>query len=208
MTRRVVYRKSENSRAQVLDAALRVFGQRGIRAASVQDVADGAGMSKGAVHYHFESKDDLIIQCLRYSCDRIRDRVREVFEKPGLPLEKVQRAMAEMWSVRADGTPEIRVILDVMMQAVHDPILKKAVGESIRNAKKQVVEIGLKNLLEMGLRPRVPLEMIPRLMLGALDGLALHNLFDPATSEEVEQMLRAHELITLALFEYPQATSF
>lgn len=203
MTRRAVYRKSESSRQQVLDAALRVFGQQGIRAASVQDIADAAKMSKGAVHYHFESKDDLIIQVMKHACDRIRDRVQKVFEEPGLPLERVRRSIAEMWTIRAEGSAEIRVMLDVMMQAVHDPVLKKAVGEVIRDARQHVIDIGLQNLLDLGLKPRVPIKLIPRLMLASLDGLALHNLFDPAASEDVEEMLRAVERITLALFEMP-----
>ena len=203
MIRKAVYRKSETSKAQVLDAAMRVFAQDGIRAASVQDVANAAGMSKGAVHYHFESKDDPIIQVMKHACVRISDRVRAVFELPGLPLEKVRRAMAEMWNVRAEGTPEIRVVLDVMMQALHDPLLKIAVGDVIRDARQQVVDVGLKHLLELGLKPRISIELIPRLLLASLDGLAIHHLFDPVASEEVDEMLRAVERITLALFEIP-----
>jgi AcrR family transcriptional regulator len=203
MTRRVVYRKSETSKQQVLDAALRVFSERGVGNATVQDVADAAGMSKGAVHYHFESKDDLIIQAMRHACARITERVQSVFEQPGLPLERVRRAIAEMWAVRAEGTPEIRVVLDVMMRAIHDPTLKKAVGDVLRNARQQVVDVGLNGLCEMGLKPRVPIHLVPRLMLASLDGLAIHNLFDPASSEDVEEMLKAVERITLALFELP-----
>lgn len=203
MTRRVVYRKSETSRQQVLDAALRVFAERGAGNATVQDVADAAGMSKGAVHYHFESKDDLIGQVLQHACKRITERVHAVFQQPGLPLERVRRAIAEMWAVRAEGTPEIRVVLDVMMRAVHDPSLKKAVGDVIRNARQQVIEVGINGLCEMGLKPRVPIELVPRLMLATLDGLAIHNLFDPASSEDVDAMLTAVERITLALFELP-----
>jgi AcrR family transcriptional regulator len=205
MSRRIVYRKSEASRAQVLDAAMRVFGKQGIRSASVQDVANAAGMSKGAVHYHFESKDDLIIQVMRHAYERISDRIRRVFEIPGPPLERVRRSLAEMWAVRAEGSPEIRVVLDVMTQAIHDPVLKKAVGDVMREARQQVVDVGLKHLLELGLQPRVPIALIPRLLLASLDGLAIHNLFDPAASEEVEDMLRAVERITLALFDMPGA---
>ncbi len=140
---------------------------------------------------------------MRHACKRITERVQAVFEQPGLPLERVRRAIAEMWMVRAEGTPEIRVLLDVMMRAIHDPVLKKAVGDVLRNAREQVVEVGLNGLCDMGLKPRVPIHLVPRLMLASLDGLAIHNLFDPASSEDVEEMLKAVERITLALFELP-----
>lgn len=199
----MVYRKSEASRAQVLDAALRVFAERGLSSSTVQDVADGARMSKGAVHYHFESKDDLIAQVFRHACDRMTARVHAVFEAGGAPLERVRRAIAEMWAIRAEGTAEIRVALDVMMRAVHDDRLKKPVGDAIRDARQRVLDIGLRGLCDVGLKPRVPLELIPRMLLASLDGLAIYNLFDPASSEEVDEMLRAVERITLAFFEFP-----
>ena len=203
MTRRQVYRKSETSRQQVLDAAMRAFGGRGLINTSVQDVADAAGMSKGAIHYHFESKDDLIVQVLRHACNRISARIHAVFDIPGPPLERVRRAIAEMWAVRAEGTPEIRVFLEVMVRAVHDEPLRKAVGEALHDARTQVVETGLKGLMELGLKPRVPVEVIPRMMLATLDGLAIHNMFDPASSEEVAAMLQMIERIALALFDLP-----
>lgn len=205
MTRRQVYRKSEARRTQVLDAAIRTFGTRGLINTSVQDVADAAKMSKGAVHYHFESKDDLIIQALRCACGRISARIRVVFDEPGAPLERARRAIAEMWAVRAEGGPEIRVFIEVMVRAVHDEPLRNAVGVALRETREQVVDVGIKGLVELGLRPRVPLDVIPRMVMATLDGLALHNLFDPATPAEVDAMLKTIERITLALFEFPGA---
>lgn len=205
MTHRQAYRKSEASRAQVLEAAIQTFGRRGLINTSVQDVADAAKLSKGAVHYHFESKDDLIIQALRCACGRISARIRGVFDEPGPPLERARRAIAEMWAVRAEGGPEIRVFIEVMVRAVHDEPLRKAVGEALRETREQVVEVGIKGLVELGLKPRVPVDVVPRMVLATLDGLAIHNLFDPASPEEVSAMLTTIERITLALFDFPAA---
>jgi AcrR family transcriptional regulator len=48
-----------DTRQRILDAALEVFGERGIAGASVDDVASAAGLTKGAVYYYFDDKDDL-----------------------------------------------------------------------------------------------------------------------------------------------------
>ena len=201
--RRSGYKKSEVSQLQLLEAAAITIAKKGLAQTSVQDIADAAGVSKGVVHYHFESKDDLIIQVLDHACARITARIRGVFELPGPPLERVRRAIAEMWALRAEGGPEIRVFIEVMVRAVHDEPLKKAVGEALRQARNQVIDVGLHGLVDLGLKPRVPIDVIPRMLMGALDGLAIHNLFDPATPEEVQAMLLAIERITLALFELP-----
>ncbi len=49
--------RSEQSRRQVLDAALRLFSRQGYRATTVRDIADGAGVSTGNVYHHFEDKE-------------------------------------------------------------------------------------------------------------------------------------------------------
>src|SRR4029079_16342852 len=59
-TKRTGYRKSEDSRRLVLDAAIATLAQRGLASTSIQDIADAAGLSKGANQSHFESKDKRI----------------------------------------------------------------------------------------------------------------------------------------------------
>jgi AcrR family transcriptional regulator len=49
------------TRALILNCAAEVFAEKGYRAASIQDVADSAGMTKGAVYFHFPSKDILTV---------------------------------------------------------------------------------------------------------------------------------------------------
>jgi AcrR family transcriptional regulator len=48
-----------DTRQRVLNAALEVFAQRGYHAATVEEIAERAGMTKGAVYYWFRDKDDL-----------------------------------------------------------------------------------------------------------------------------------------------------
>lgn len=50
---------------QVLDAALQVFGERGYAAARIDDIAKYAGLSKGGVYAHFESKEAIFEALLR-----------------------------------------------------------------------------------------------------------------------------------------------
>ncbi len=48
-----------DTKQRILDAALTVFGEKGFRRATVDDVAAAAGVTKGAVYYYFHDKDDL-----------------------------------------------------------------------------------------------------------------------------------------------------
>src|SRR2546429_5041152 len=51
--------EGRDGREALLEAALQVFAERGYRDASVDEVAERAGYSKGALYWHFSSKDDL-----------------------------------------------------------------------------------------------------------------------------------------------------
>lgn len=50
---------------QMLDAAVRVFGQRGYRAASMDEIAEVAGVSKPLVYLYLNSKEELFTACIR-----------------------------------------------------------------------------------------------------------------------------------------------
>jgi AcrR family transcriptional regulator len=51
--------KSERSRRQILDSALKLFSHRGYGATSVRDVAEEAGLSTGNVYHHFPDKETI-----------------------------------------------------------------------------------------------------------------------------------------------------
>ena len=53
-------RKGEESKKKILDAAERLFSDRGYAGTSVQDVLDALGISKGAFYHYFETKMDLL----------------------------------------------------------------------------------------------------------------------------------------------------
>lgn len=53
-------RASPGRRAEVIDAATRVFHEKGYEASSIQDVADALGILKGSLYYYIESKEDLL----------------------------------------------------------------------------------------------------------------------------------------------------
>lgn len=54
-------RKSEETRARILAAALEVFRERGFQAATMREIAAAAGMAVGAAYYYFDSKDALVM---------------------------------------------------------------------------------------------------------------------------------------------------
>src|SRR3954447_13449569 len=72
-------RKSEETRARLLDAAATVFSDRGYAGARLADIAERAGMHTPGVYYYFPSKEDLVAEVLRVgvapACGCVQGRV-------------------------------------------------------------------------------------------------------------------------------------
>jgi AcrR family transcriptional regulator len=195
------YKKSEVSRRQVLEAAVRALSKRGYAKTSVSDIAHAAGMSKGAVHYHFESKDDLIARVLEHCAAVSRERVRIAWDAPGEPAEKITRAIHELRIMRRNSIPELRVLADLAAQGLHDERLRVLLGRMFETNRKEIAEHLVTSLFAMGVKPKIPAQLVPRLLLGALDGLAMHDYFDPTGAADDAALEQALRQIGLSLFE-------
>lgn len=203
--KKVGYKKSEVSRAHVLDAAIAVLSKKGIAGTSVQDIANSAGLSKGSVHYHFENKEELLERVLDRSCEIVEERIRAAFQVEGTPIERVRRTFAEMWRLRRDGAREMRVLTELHLAARQNPRLRKVFADALERARRQIIDTGLGFFVAMGLTPRVSVDIIPRLIIAAMDGLALQHEIEPIPPDVESEMIRALEALTFALFEQTAA---
>jgi AcrR family transcriptional regulator len=72
---------------QMLDAAVRTFGRRGYMAASMDEIAELAGVSKPLVYLYLNSKEDLFTTCIRREAGALIEAVRAGVH-PGLPADR------------------------------------------------------------------------------------------------------------------------
>src|SRR5262245_18145902 len=63
------------TRQAVLDAAARLFRQRGYAAPSLRDIADAAGIQAGSLYYHFDSKEHIVAEVLRVGVESVLEGV-------------------------------------------------------------------------------------------------------------------------------------
>lgn len=63
MARRTA-QEAQRTRQRILDAALRVFCSQGVGASSFEEIAEAAGVTRGAIYWHFRDKSDLLAQAL------------------------------------------------------------------------------------------------------------------------------------------------
>ncbi|MCZ7683200.1 MAG: TetR/AcrR family transcriptional regulator [Sandaracinaceae bacterium] len=68
----------------MLDAAERVFGDKGAAVATMDEVADAAAVSKGTLYLYFKSKDDLFVALTHRPLETVLARFEELVAQGGL----------------------------------------------------------------------------------------------------------------------------
>ena len=112
----------DQRRLLLLDAAERTFGRLGFDATRIEDVAKEAGVAKGLLYRHFESKESLFAAVMHYKAERFTGRVLQRFAEEfeatggdpwalviaglGLWMDEVTRDVAEQRWLVAPGTDE------------------------------------------------------------------------------------------------------
>jgi AcrR family transcriptional regulator len=194
------YKKSKISIASIVDAAVRVIARQGYAHTSLMDIASEVGMSKGAVHYHFPTKEALMAQVLQTACDEVATRTRGAWTQSDNPVEALRSSLRELWRVRAQLSDEAKVVADLLAQSLHDHTLRAPLATYYRFASQQVQEHLNEHLTTLGLKPKLDADKIPRLLHALLDGLLMQKIVDPEAVQE-EFVIEALETMAQALFE-------
>ncbi|MEW9806033.1 transcriptional regulator BetI [Mesorhizobium marinum] len=73
----------EMRRQQLIEATIDSLAKRGYSETTMADVADGAGLSRGIVNFHFESKEKLLVATLQFMADEYAAHWRAALQKAG-----------------------------------------------------------------------------------------------------------------------------
>jgi TetR/AcrR family transcriptional regulator, cholesterol catabolism regulator len=77
-------------RDELLDLAATMFAERGLRATTVRDIADSAGILSGSLYHHFASKEEMVDELLRGFLDWLFERYQQIVATELNPLERLK----------------------------------------------------------------------------------------------------------------------
>jgi AcrR family transcriptional regulator len=77
-------------RDELLELAAVMFAERGLRATTVRDIADSAGILSGSLYHHFASKEEMVDEVLRSFLDWLFERYQHIIDSEPNPLARLE----------------------------------------------------------------------------------------------------------------------
>lgn len=195
---RALSKKPETS-TTLLEAAKKVLRQNGYAGLSTRDVAAAAGVPLSQIHYHFGSKQGLMLALFEYLNAQLLGRQNAMFDDPTLKIsEQWDRACAYLDDDIASGY--VRVLQELIAASWHDTEVAKVVRAGIMRWVDLIVEVARRAERELGgLGPFSP-EEVGALVANAFIGAeSLYLLGFERRGSPVRQALRrVGDLIRIA----------
>jgi AcrR family transcriptional regulator len=153
-------RRPPNRRDLILEAAVRLFHERGYHATGVDDIGDAVGVSGPAIYRHFASKEDILLEAIRLAADEIQfaqESARAQVSDHGELMERYVRAFAR---VAIDEAPLITVWVSEVRHLTPDR--RSPMTSRIRAWTEQWVDVLI------GWRPELDRDQARLLVAGAI----------------------------------------
>ena len=195
----MAYTKSAVSSQQIIDAAIRVLARQGYARTSLLDIAKEADMSKGALHYHYPTKEALIHAVLETACNVVQARTMHAWSPSDNPFEALRKSLEQLWAARAQRTDEALVVADLLALSLYDEALRPKLAEFYRLGAEQIRAYLEANVMSLGFESRISLDMLPRIVMGLLDGLVMQAFVDPDACSP-DDVVDAVQTIAISIF--------
>jgi AcrR family transcriptional regulator len=193
-------RRMERTRAALIASARHVFANRGFDGASLDEIADAAGYTRGAIYKHFANKEDLLFAVY----DSINTEVLDVFaEQLEIDGDVDNRETAAMWFKVLTADKELWALnLEFSLYQYRNPAVRERSAGQRRQTRETVAAFMEHYTAEMGYTLKIPAETIAAILLVASDGFVQAARIDSGIEELFATFL---DLIIPAVMDSPRS---
>lgn len=170
----------ESKRKTIMQAALKVFAEKGTDAAKMADIAVSAGVGKGTLYEYFPSKEDLIAGSMIMLMDELDTHLGARLYPLADPLEKIRIFLAESCEFFINRPGMVNVLTDFWAAGIP----RRGSEPLIKDLDKRFLELcdWLASIIDEGVSLKVfrPIDSrrLASILLAIVDGLLFQAMMD------------------------------
>jgi AcrR family transcriptional regulator len=126
---------TSGTREAILDAVDVLLARYGYRKMTIDDVAAEAGVGKGTIYLHFESKEELVLSHVDRIVDRVVARMGEIAASRAAWPDKARRMLRERVLMRLDAVQHYRESLSELLASIRPALLARRKRHFAREAE-------------------------------------------------------------------------
>ncbi len=158
---------------RILEAAGRVLAEEGYGGATVARVAEEADVSRGLLHYYFESKEHIVAHVLRRNVGRSTAMLRELAAASAGPAEFAANLTAALREIAATEPAVFTVLAEALSASRRSDLIRRELTE-LHGEFTDAFETAFEEWAEQGLMPaNASLHGLAVLLTAIVDGLGL-----------------------------------
>lgn len=197
-------KKSEETRARILEAALVVFRERGFEKATMREIAVEAGVATGAAYYYFDSKDALVMAFYEQSQQRMKAELEEKLKRAKTLEARLRTIIGEKLEYFAPN----KKLLGALSAHADPEHPLSPFGEETKAIREEDLAFFERAVADSGVKlPKEIAPYLPRLLWMYQMGLILFWVYDKSPGERRTQVLLEQTmkmlLLTLKIAQVP-----
>lgn len=162
--------KNQSKRELIMEAAIRVFAEKGFCNAKVKEVAKEAGVADGTIYLYFKNKDDLLIRLFEDKMDGILSYFRDNLAHIDDPIDKL-RAFFKLYFEIIHQDQELAEVFQVELRQ-SSKFLKDYHNQKFLDYLDIIASIIKEGINEGFFRPDLNIDIIKIMTFGAIDEVA------------------------------------
>ncbi|MBV8959153.1 MAG: TetR/AcrR family transcriptional regulator [Actinobacteria bacterium] len=172
-------RRRQLTRDALIDAAAHVFTQRGFHAASLDEIAETAGFTRGAIYKNFADKEELFFAVFDRSTEvNLAAFADRMDSSEGSELDA--GAVADIWeAVRGRDRDNYVLELEFRLYALRNPEVQDRYASHMRTMRGLIVRFIEERTEEAGITLAVPVEEVAVIVESASEGFLASAYLDP-----------------------------
>jgi AcrR family transcriptional regulator len=177
----VTTRKERQARTRelLMDSAAAVASRRGIERASLDEVAERAGFTKGAVYANFANKDQLFLAMLDAHFDARLAELDRILSTEADPDEQAREAAEGLMRMLAAQPEWHRLFFEFALYATRNEGFRTQLVERYRSLRGRLAELLARRAERLGIEPVVPPDQIAAMTFAMANGVAMERLLEP-----------------------------